>query len=137
MPASQGLALFAQMPEVLHSIPVILVANYHGHNQKIMNAMNGSGMVLLTAAAAVVQALPDVLGAPVVQGTSVKDTPGALRIAKIGAGKGKKRKEDAKAVVQKNPAIFKKRATRSASKADPRIRRVINAQTKGRMLWHV
>ena len=135
------MALFAQMPEVLHSIPVIAVAPTEPmlalHNQKIMNAMNGSGMVLLTAAAAVVQALPDVLGAPVVQGTPVKETPGALRIAKIGAGKGKKRKEDAKAVVQKNPAIFKKRATRSTSKSDPRIRRVINAQTKGRKLWKV
>ena len=77
------------------------------------------------------------LGAPDVQGTPVKETPGALRTAKIGAGKSKKRKGEAKAVVPKSLAIFKKRATRSTSKADPRIRREIKAQTEGRVLWKV
>ena len=39
--------------------------------------------------------------------------------------------------MDKNPGIFKKRMTRSASKSDPRIRRVIDAQVKGRKLWQI
>ena len=140
---SQGVPLrggqvLEALSHVLYTIPTVFVDpvtnTIDPPGAVIKYITDGPGIVVLTRASLPVQAPAPI----VVQGKAVAETPNALRIAKIGMGKGnKKRKQEAKAVMDKNPGIFKKRMTRSASKSDPRIRRVIDAQVKGRKLWQI
>ena len=133
----RGDQVLEALSHVLYTIPTVFVDpgtnTIDPPGALIKYITDGPGIVVLTVAPVPVQAPAPI----VVQGKAVAETPNALRIAKIGVGKGNKRKKEAKAVMDNNPGIFKKRMTRSASKSDPRIRRVIDAQVKGRKLWQI